>query len=208
MSQTDRRRSVHDPSLIIVELDGVLGVGIVGAEREDRVNGGDRNRSPFGDGTCEEGTASDEEEPQVRRWEVQRDTEVAERGDDMAAGAGAMIRWRGGGDGEISVEDLVEEGRVIEAGRVAEEEGREGRLDEVRVDVLGDVPVLEGEVLEEGVGGQGRGEEGRREEEGRIGEDSRLRRREEEGEILRRGRGSHGQRQLLGRRRRSRRRRR
>lgn len=171
MGQIDRGRSVYDPSLIVVELNSVLGVGFIGGEGEDRVNSRDRDRSHLGDGTCEEGTTSDKEEPQVRRGEVQRDAEVAKGGDDMAVGAGAMIRRSGSGDGEIGVEDLVEEGGVGEAGRVAQGEGREGRLDEVRVDVLGDVAAFEGKVLEEGIGGQGSGQEVRREEEGRVGKD-------------------------------------
>ena len=53
--------------------------------------------------------------------------------------------------------------------RVADvERAGAGGADGVRVDVLRHVPVLEHEVLEEGVGGQRRGQERRREEAGRV----------------------------------------
>lgn len=62
--------------------------------------------------------------------------------------------FSGSGDGEIGVENLVEESGVGEARWVAEGE-RGGRgFDEVRVEVLGLVTIFEDEVLEEGVCGK------------------------------------------------------
>lgn len=62
--------------------------------------------------------------------------------------------FSGSGDGEIGVENLVEESGVGEARWVAEGE-RGGRgFDEIRVEVLGLVTIFEDEVLEEGVCGK------------------------------------------------------
>lgn len=76
-----------------------------------------------------------------------------------------------GGNGEIGDEYLVNEGRILEEGRVAERERRLRRSDEVGVDVLGLIAIFEDEVLEEGVCGERGGEEAGGEERGRVGED-------------------------------------
>lgn len=61
-----------------------------------------------------------------------------------------VIRTR---DGEIGVENLVNEGGVGEAKWVRERKGGERKTNEVRVDVFGLVAIFEDEVLEEGVCG-------------------------------------------------------
>lgn len=198
MPETDRRGSVDKPGLVVVELHGMLGSAAVRGEREDRVNRGDRDLHPAVDQAGQVRAPPGQDEPQARGREVQRHAEVAVRRDHVprrprprvAAAAVAIAARRGGGDGEVGGEDLVQEGGGGEAGRERDGDGGRGGLDEVGVDVLGLVAAVEGEVLEEGVGRERGGEEARREEGGRVGEDRGLGAREDEGELgLRRRHG-------------------
>lgn len=90
----------------------------------------------------------------------------------------------GVGDGEVSVEDLVQESRVGESRWVRDGESRGGGFDEVRVEVFGLVSVFEGQVLEEGVCGEWGFEEVLGEERRRVREDCGLGLRKEERGLL------------------------
>lgn len=64
------------------------------------------------------------------------------------------VRLFGGGDGEISHENLVQESRVGEARWVGEGERGRGGFNEVRVDVLRLITIFEDKVLEKRVCGK------------------------------------------------------
>lgn len=167
MTETDRRRSVNKPSLIVVELHSMLGATTVRREREDRVNRGYRNLRPAVDQAGQVGAPSDEDEPHLRSREVQRDAEVAVRRDHVPrrlrrrAERGVVFARDGGGDGEVGDEDLVKKSGGGEARRERDGDRGRGGLDEVGVDVLGLVAIVESEVLEEGVRRKRGGEEAR-----------------------------------------------
>lgn len=141
----------------------MFGATTVRREREDRVNRGDRNLRPVVDQAGQVGASSDEDEPQLRSREVQRDAEVAVRRDHVPrrlrrrAERGVVAR-DGGGDGEVGDEDLVKKSRGGEARGERDGDRGRGGLDEVGVDVLGLVAIVESEVLEEGVGRKRGGE--------------------------------------------------
>jgi hypothetical protein len=166
LREADRGRRVEEEGLAAVHPEAPLGAGVVtGGDVEEGMDGRDGDVDGAGRGGDGDVRASADEVRAEGRGDVERDGEVVESRDAVA------LRAPGGvGDGEVGDEGLDDEGRRVVPRRVADvESGASGGADGVRVDVLRLVPVLEHEVLEEGVGGERRGEERRREEAGRVG---------------------------------------
>lgn len=92
---------------------------IGGGNRENGVDGGDGDLGRAVDGAGEKRGSADEEESEVGAGEIEGDAEIVERRHDVGL-VGAAVR--GGGDGEIWVEDLVGEGRAEELRWVGERE--------------------------------------------------------------------------------------
>jgi len=167
LREADRGRRVQEEGLAAVHPEAPLGSLVVaGGDFEEGVDGGDGDVDGSRRGGDSDVGASADEVRAEGRGDVERDGEVVE-GRDVVA----LRRGPGGvGDGEVRNERLDDEGRRVVPRRVADvERGAAGGADGVGVDVLRLVPVLEHEVLEEGVGGERRGEELRREEAGRVG---------------------------------------
>lgn len=132
--------------MIVVEFDGVFGARFVRSEFKNGVNGGDRKRDGAGgDGGQIRGT-SDEKEPEIRGRKVQSDAKIIERRNEMG---GVGVGIIGSGDGEILVEDLVDEGGVGELRWVTERQRGKRRFNEIGMNVLGLIAAVEHEVLEE-----------------------------------------------------------
>lgn len=70
----------------------------------------DGKGSPTGDGAGEKRASSDQEKPEIRGREVQSDAEITE-GRHNVASLRIWVSFVGGGDGEIRIEDLVDENR-------------------------------------------------------------------------------------------------
>ena len=132
MDHVDRRRSVEQPNLAVVELNSVLGESSVGGEGDDSMNRRDGKGGGGGDGAGEKRASSDEEEPEIGGREVKSNAEIAE-GRHNVAPLRIRVGFLGGGDDEVRIEDLVGENRVGEMRRVREGQRGRRRLDEERM---------------------------------------------------------------------------
>ena len=76
MVQVDWGGRVYDPCLSVVKLKGVLGVGIIGRQRNYGVHCFDGKRCWLCDRSSYIRASSDKKEPKVGAWNVQSDTKV------------------------------------------------------------------------------------------------------------------------------------
>lgn len=127
------------------------------------MNSGDGKGGTIGDGTGEKRAAPDEEKPKIGRREVQSDAEIIE-GRHHVPSLRIWVSSVQGGDGEISVEHLVDENRGEELSWVRNGERGGGRFNEIGVNILRLIAMFENKILEEGIGGKrGRKEVGSKE---------------------------------------------
>lgn len=146
MAQIYRRRGVEQPCLVVVQLDCIFCGGTVRSQFKNGMNSRNRQRNCTHHVAGQEWTPSNKKESQIVGGEIESDAEIGEGGDDMGrVGAGVVER----GNGEISDEDLVNEGGILGERGIAQGERRLRRFDEIGMDVFGLIAIFESEVLEE-----------------------------------------------------------